>query len=123
MNNNLGLGVMIESIGKKIKKVWLDKEENQLKFEFVDNTTLKIWDGGQSCCEVRYMETDDVLQEHIGGTLLQFELKDAPNQEDEFGEMHEIQFLDVMTDKGIFQISNHNEHNGYYGGFWIQASK
>ena len=36
-------------------------------------------------------------------------------------EIHEIQFLDVKTSKGVFQISNHNVHNGYYGGFWVIA--
>ena len=36
-------------------------------------------------------------------------------------DVHEIQFLDVKTDKGIFQMANNNEHNGYYGGFLIEA--
>jgi len=32
-------------------------------------------------------------------------------------ECHEIMFVDIVTDKGNVQIVNHNEHNGYYGGF------
>ena len=130
----LGLGVMIKtlggneetvtaikkSLGKTIQKVWLDKDRESLMFEFSDDTKLEIYDDGQSCCEIRHMETDDDLSEFVGAKILDFELKDAPDQEDEYG-VHEVQFLDVKTDKGIFQMSNHNEHNGYYGGFWIVA--
>jgi len=130
----LGLGVMIqmlggndstvkalkESLGKTIRKVWLDDENDQLMFEFADDTTLRMWDGGQSCCEHRYMRTDDDLNEYAGATFMDVEIKEAPDGEDGY-EVHEIQFLDIKTDKGIFQMANHNEHNGYYGGFWIQA--
>ena len=135
MNNQPGMGVMLgmlggneqtvnavkSSLGKKIKKVWLDEEANKLKFEFNDKTCLEMYDAGQSCCEERYMRTDDDLTEFEDATLLDFELKDAPNAPHEYCD-HEIQFLDVKTDKGIFQLANHNEHNGYYGGFWIVAS-
>lgn len=135
MENNLGMGVMLQMLGgnketveavkaslnKIIKKVWLDAEHNDLKFEFEDGTHLKLWDGGQSCCETRYMVTADDLTEYSGAKLLDLEVKDAPNITDKYGD-HEVQFLDVKTDKGIFQMANHNEHNGYYGGFYIKAS-
>ena len=128
----LGIGAMIQTLSgneeivdaiksalnKTIEKVWL--EENELLFEFTDGTNLKLYDNGQSCCEDRYMRTDDNLSEYEGAKLLDFELKNAPSQENIYG-AHEIQFLDVITDKGIFQMANHNEHNGYYGGFWIVA--
>jgi len=132
-----GMGVMIkmlmgrseedvklitEAVGKRISKVWLDEESDQLKFLFEDETTLSLYDDGQSCCENRYMQTDDDLNEFAGAVLMDVEIKDAPDAEDDYGEVHEVQFLDVKTDKGVFQMSNHNEHNGYYGGFWIQAS-
>lgn len=127
---NLGLGVMIkmlggneqtvnslqECVGQTIKKVWLNDE---LRFIFENGRELMIWDGGQSCCEHRYMHTDDNLNEYTGAVFMDVELKEAPNQED--GEVHEVQFLDIKTDKGIFQMANHNEHNGYYGGFYIEA--
>jgi hypothetical protein len=130
-----GIGVMIgllggneetvnaikSSLGKKIKNVQLEADDT-LKFEFQDGSSLNIRDDGQSCCEHRYMTTDDDLSEYSGATLLDFELKNAPDQEDEWGEVHEVQFLDVKTDKGVFQMANHNEHNGYYGGFWIVAT-
>jgi len=133
-NKNQGMGVMLGMLGgneetvtsikaclnRTIEKVWLDEEENALKFKFTDGFGLKLWDGGQSCCEHRYMVSDDDLSEYDGAILLDLELKDAPEQEYEYG-THEVQFLDVKTDKGVFQMANHNEHNGYYGGFWIQA--
>ena len=128
----LGLGVMIKSlggneetvnavqtsIGKIIEKVSL--EDNKLVFNFTDGTGLKMFDDGQSCCEDRYMSTDDDLNGFKGATLLDFELKNVSNVENEY-EVHEIQFLDVKTSNGVFQMANHNEHNGYYGGFWIAA--
>ena len=128
----LGLGVMIQSLGgnedtvnavtsslgKVIDAVYLS--DNRLVFQFGDNTKLIMYDNGQSCCETRYMRTDDDLTEYYGATLLDFELKSAPNMADEYGD-HEVQFLDVKTSNGVFQMANHNEHNGYYGGFWIVA--
>jgi len=30
-----------------------------------------------------------------------------------------VQFLTIITDNGTFTVSNHNIHNGYYGGFFI----
>lgn len=134
--SRLSVGIMIKSLGgnketveavksslnKTIKRVWLDKEYDCLRFRFTDGSGIKLWDGGQSCCEHRYMVTDDDLSEYAGARLLDMELKDAPEIEDRYG-VHEVQFLDVKTDIGTFQMANHNEHNGYYGGFWIQARK
>jgi hypothetical protein len=132
MTDNLGFSVMLNmlfgdnetpeaiksSLNKVIKTVAL--VENELQFTFEDDTLLRIFDDGQSCCESRYMVTADELQDYVGATLLNFELKEAPNMEDEYGD-HEVQFLDVITNKGVFQMANHNEHNGYYGGFSICA--
>lgn len=130
-----GIGVMIQMLGgnhetveaiqasvnKKIKTVSLDTELNQLKFSFDDGSGIMLFDNGQSCCENRYMRTDDNLPDFEGAVLLGFELKEAPNQVDQYGEEHEIEFLDVTTSKGVFTMANHNEHNGYYGGFSIVA--
>jgi len=133
MNNNWGVGFMIGmlsgnedsvnairgSLNKKIKA--LSIEDDALLFSFDDKTKLKIADDGQSCCESRYMRTDDDLSYYIGSTLLDFELANAPDEPDEWG-VHEVQFLKVKTDNGTFTISNHNEHNGYYGGILVKAS-
>lgn len=132
---SLGLGVMLRtlagnestvlavknSLGKEIESVKIDESE-YLYIYFTDNTFLKISDEGQSCCEHRYMSCDDDFNDFEGSILLDFELKNAPSVEQEYDE-HDIQFLDVKTNKGIFTITNHNIHNGYYGGFCIEAKQ
>lgn len=110
--------IISENIGKKI--AGLSLSDNALHFVFDDGAKIKIYDDGQNCCEERYMATDDDLPYFVGAVLNGIKIKDAPNIEDEYGE-HEIQFLEVLTSKGTFVMANHNEHNGYYGGFWVVA--
>jgi hypothetical protein len=131
---NLGIGVMLNylggneetvkaiksSIGKKITNICIDESVEKLNITLDDNSILSIYDDGQSCCENRYMNCDDNFEDFIGDELRDFELKEIDIKEDEW-EDHEIKFLDVITNKGRFQIANHNEHNGYYGGFAIVA--
>ena len=129
---HLGLGVMLNmlagnagtveaynaSMGKEIVKLFV-QDETELHFEFTDGTKLVALDDGQSCCESRYMTVEDDLSLYIGATLQSLDIKAGPEEEGEYGDAHEIEFLEVTTSKGQFQISNHNEHNGYYGGFAI----
>lgn len=129
----LGLGVMIKSLGgnektvksiqaslgKKITKLYLGEA---LEMTFEDGSKMFLTDEGQSCCEHRYMSTDDTLSEYEDSTFQDVELKNGPSVDDEEGYgVHDVQFLDIKTSKGIFTISSHNEHNGYYGGFYIEA--
>jgi hypothetical protein len=130
MKDNLGLGVMIQMLGgnketveahlkaqgKSISEISFSDEKLVLKF--TDGTGIKIFDDGQSCCESRYMTTDDDIQSFVGAKFLNAELRDAPNIPDDYGD-HEVQFLLINTDKGTFTMESHNEHNGYYGGFGI----
>jgi hypothetical protein len=67
------------------------------------------------------MSTDDDLSAFIGAALREVELRDGPKSRGEDGDVHEQQFLVVMTDRGAFTIANHNDHNGYYGGFVLKA--
>lgn len=112
------------TIGKTIVSLRLD--DDTLYIAFADGSKLTLFDDGQSCCETRYMRTDDNLAEYIGGRLLGAEVKDVPKliglwkDECEYGD-HDVQFLEITTSKGSFVMSNHNEHNGYYGGFCIEA--
>ena len=109
-----------EAIGKTISEVTLVVDA--LHFVFTDGSKIKLFDNGQSCCESRYMRTDDTLTDYAGAELLDVSLEDAPDLE-AGGESHEVQFLRVKTSKGMFVMSSHNEHNGYYGGFWIVVVK
>lgn len=131
--SNLGIGVMLgilggnsetvaavtTSLNKVIETIVLTEEE--LSITLADGTKLILWDDGQSCCESRYMRSDDDLFSFEGDTLLNIQLKDGGATEGKHGDTHEIQFLDITTSKGMFQIASHNEHNGYYGGFYIKA--
>jgi hypothetical protein len=86
-----------------------------------NGAVLSISDQGQDCCEHRYMSTDDDFADYVGATLLSVEVRAGGNIPNEY-EYHETQFLVVTTSKGVFTMVNHNEHNGYYGGFWVRAS-
>jgi hypothetical protein len=105
------------SAGKTISAIDLSGDE-ELTIRFTDSTGIVISDQGQSCCESRYMRTDDDLPYYFGATLLDVELREAPDVQDEH-DAHEVQFLVLVTDRGNITFSNHNEHNGYYGGFSI----
>lgn len=113
--------IWAESIGKVIKSVTLGQDD-ALRFVFTDESKIKIRDCGQSCCENRYMRTDDKLEEFAGAALLGAEIKEGPPIADN-GYAHEVQFLEIKTSKGSFTMASHNEHNGYYGGFLLQAAR
>lgn len=119
--NSESVNVLTEAIGKRITALKLG-DDDALHFEFADGSRMKLSDEGQSCCEARYMQTDDDLESFVGAVLLGAEIKDGPEVEDEHSDVHEVQFLEVNTDRGSFTMASHNEHNGYYGGFCVMAS-
>lgn len=85
-----------------------------IRFKFV-NGTLRVWDDGQSCCENRYMTTDDDLPSFVGAKLVSFDIVDAANVDTEY-DVHEQTFVKLETTAGTITLVSHNEHNGYYGG-------
>lgn len=88
-----------------------------------DSTEILILiDNGQSCCESwGYFSSDDDLTRFIGATLTEINLTDvalsksAVEKSDWYGGDGGIQFVDFVTNKGVFQIAVYNAHNGYYG--------
>lgn len=107
--------------GKKIKQTAFDKKNERLVIDLVNGVRVELWDGGQSCCESRYMTADDEdLSYYSGAKLLGFLVEDAPAVEGEY-DVHEVQFLHVKTSKGSFTLASHNEHNGYYGGISLSV--
>lgn len=121
------------SMGKKIAKIEMREDvshegdwnsADDLTLTFDDGSQLHVWDGGRSCCEHRYITTDDVLDSFVGQVLQSIDLRDGPDHpESEYGDCHEEQFvLLTMTDGSNITIVTHNEHNGYYGGFHIQLA-
>lgn len=124
MGNGETAKVLKASIGKTITKLWMDSNighANVLHFAFEDGSAIKVADDGQSCCEHRYMTTDDDLQYYVGAKLTGMRLADGPSSQESWS-YHDIQFLIVSTDKGDFTVETHNEHNGYYGGFLVCAA-
>ncbi len=114
-----------QHVGAVIKRVCIENDELHMHF---DDGTLIIRDSGQSCCESRYMTCDDDLAEFSGAHFTGLKMKtheELPNQPDEDGytssDTHEVQWVEIMTSKGCITLASHNEHNGYYGGFDIDA--
>jgi hypothetical protein len=108
------------SVGKTITDLRI--EDNELRFTFDDGSRMKLFDNGQSCCETRWMHTDDDLPYYIGAALIGAEIRPGGTKEGEYGDETESEFLIVTTSKGMFTVVNYNEHNGYYGGFLIEAA-
>jgi hypothetical protein len=103
--------------GKLIQKIRIEDNKLYLKF---DDCTLVIMDDQQSCCETRYMTCDDPYDYWEGAAFMGYDIVDAPNIQDDNDHVeHECQFLIVETLLGSFTVANHNEHNGYYGGFGV----
>ena len=93
------------------------EENDKLLVRFVGGGSLRIWDSGQSCCESRYMTTDDDLSSFVGAKVVSLDAVDGPTEEGEYGEPHEQMFVKLETTAGTITMVTHNEHNGYYGGF------
>lgn len=122
-----GREIFIAALGKQITHLMIVKNIDEddrfkdivgLKCIFSDSSGIVIYDGGQNCCEQRFMTIDDDLSYFVGAELWGIDLRDAPNIDDEDG-VHEVQFVIVTTSKGSFTIASHNEHDGHYGGFDI----
>jgi hypothetical protein len=120
--NEQSVDAFTKAVGKVITGLRLGDNE-ALRFEFADGSKMQLVDTGQSCCEARYMRTDDKLEEYLGAILIGAEVASGPNVGDEYGESHETEFLKVQTSKGEFTMVSHVEHNGYYGGFAIEAQE
>lgn len=128
-----GIGAMIHHLsggsandptqyyGQIITSAQIDEE--RLRLGLSGGKTIEIWDNGQSCCEHRYMTTDDDVSSLIGNELRRIEAKPGPSIEGEYDDCHEQVFIEVATDKAFVTIANHNEHNGYYGGFGLTITE
>jgi hypothetical protein len=128
----LGIGAMLHQLGggsehsateyygQKIVSAAIN--DDRLCLALGNGKNIQIWDDGQSCCESRYMKCDDDLNKIVGGTLTRIEVKPGEGPAYEYDE-HEIVFVEVGTDECFITIVNHNEHNGYYGGFGLTITE
>lgn len=108
--------------GKEISLIEL--RDDILNIYFTDGMYITIYDDGQSCCESRYMHCEDEadFEYHIGSIFRFAQVVEGDDIEDEYG-VHETQYCDILTSKGVIQLVCHNEHNGYYGGFYLRVSE
>jgi hypothetical protein len=128
----LGIGAMIHALGggssinptdllgKTITKAEL--KDNALYMYMSDGKNYCLYDNGQSCCEYRHMECDDPMTNIIGGQLTELSVREVTSQDEDY-QCHDICFLVIGTDKGFITVANHNEHNGYYGGFGLDIEE
>ena len=79
-------------------------------------------DNGQSCCESwGYFSSEDDMSKFIGSELREINLTDKAlnvkkfEESDYYEDEGGIQFVDFVTNKGVFQLAVYNAHNGYYG--------
>lgn len=132
MRNTLGIGAILHHLsggsqkdpkdyyGRIINSVSL--VDNEIKIGFTDGVTIKIYDDGQSCCEDRYIDTEDDIKDLVNNTLVSISTKEGPNKSNDYG-VHETVFLEIQTDKLSVTFCTHNEHNGYYGGFGLSVDE
>ena len=117
-----GLCDFSDYIGKEISGVEVDDRGATISFADTKKW-LTITDNGQSCCEHRYMRTDDDCAYHKGASLIAIESGKAAEEAGDDGYAHEICFVDIKTSRGVITVASHNEHNGYYGGFSMVVSE
>lgn len=121
--NSESLAALSSAANREISKIEIltDLDPQRLELTFSDGSKLTLADWGQSCCESRYMSTDDDLSYYLGAKFLKVEIENGPDAETGY-DCHNQQFMRIYTDRGVFVMVNHNEHNGYYGGFSVGAS-
>lgn len=112
--------VISQYVGQTIRDITVTPELVTLTF---DHGKLELSDDASYCCERRYITCDDDTNYHKGAKLLGVEIgscsETVPDDIDQ--DAHAVQFLIIRTNRGVITAATHNEHNGYYGGFYIQA--
>lgn len=107
----IGAGTLV---GKMIVDAFM--QDDSLFLEFENGLKIEVFDDGQECCERRHMSTDDDVESMVGCWLIHVDGRYGGDIDDRQN-VHEICFVEIQTDRGLITIANHNEHNGYYGGF------
>lgn len=116
--------------GKTLLRVAL--VDDVLELSFTSGEIIAIQDHS-SCCETRYMRTDDALHEYAGAVFLSADISpvgevfrqelEAMYRKDDDDRCHEVEFFRIATSKGDICFACHNEHSGYYGGFNLSVER
>lgn len=112
-------------IGSRIKSVEFKPqvmgEIDSIFITLHDDSVLRLYDDGQSCCEHRYMEVQSDLQWFENAMFLDAKVVSVHStDEDDYG-FTEVHVLNIFTSVGVIVVVNYNSHNGYYGGFSMRA--
>lgn len=111
-------------IGRTIEKIHIKDDIVYIKFNKYDFLKVIMVN---TCCEELYFTSDDKLEDFNNSVLLDISFKEseeACEDEDLYGGIeHDIGFLEILTSNGTLHIKAHNEHNGYYGGFYVKLMK
>lgn len=91
-------------------------KDERVTLTFSDGVSIQLFDDGQTGRETRYTSSDDDIASLVGGVLRRIEVANGPEIAVHY-DVHEQQFLRIFTDQTGVTVVNHNEHNGYYGGF------
>lgn len=80
-------------------------------------------DAEPDCCEQRFMNTPDNLEDFVGTEFVSAELSNVIQTSVlGGGEVYESQFLRIFVVGGVLTIANYNIHNGCYSGFDITVT-
>jgi len=103
-----------------VKKEWSSYDGYAVITE--EDSYMVLIDNGQSCCESwGYISSEDSFKEFIGSKLMGIELTDTSLKTEKIDtakiylDCGGIQFVNFITNKGVFQLAVYNGHNGYYG--------
>jgi hypothetical protein len=117
--------LMPDFVGKKIEKVYIDPEYNNsdggLVVELEGNKKIILFDDNRQSCESRFVRSNDDLSWFEGTTFKGIQIKNMKDTRDEFDEIHETQFIHVLTGIGNIIMEVHNIHSGHDGGFDLKV--
>lgn len=90
------------------------------KIETTAQTIYFLINGMQNCCESwGYFISQDEEKDFINSELKSITITDTSFKQTEFNEESldcgDCMFVNIETDKGTFQLTAYNMHNGYYG--------
>lgn len=101
-----------------IKHMFIDNGSNFVII-FDDETYLCL-KTKLKCCEDRFFQSDDDFDYFIGASYISWCEKDVFIEKTN-ASVHEIQFIEIATNRGTFQIKNYNIHTGAYSGFNVET--
>lgn len=115
----IGKIISISDSGFSYKGVYLDKQTyDGYKLTLDDGKKILVGvDDNSSCCENwGYVSSEDNLQDFIGASVISVDVVDSALNVKAQVEIYEgsAMFVNINTDRGLFQLVVYNAHNGYY---------